>query len=182
MKLVIRKVVLNQPHLFMKRTPSYGSTSKFDTIIIISKDDKSIIEKIKKEIETASKIGNFTSTDELKLPLKDGDADFPGDKLYHNSYYMYASSVLQPSVVDHKLNELLLYDEVKSGTYANVSVEFAPYKFQKNTVDFNGVSCKLQNVQILPLKSRLLELKPKPQDDFKVENYDNIDNDLDDLT
>lgn len=165
-KIITGKVALHYTRLFTpwsnnqvsNATPKYGST------IIIDKNDSETLNKIEVAIQKAVLQGNFSEDDNVNLPLYDGDIVHPGEILYENSMYLYASSILKPKIVDHKLKHIICGSEFTSGTYAKVSMSFEPYKFKGKS----GVSAKLMNVQILPY-NKLVELQSKPEDDFTVE-------------
>ena len=166
-KIVTGKVVLHYSRLFSpsKNNKEYHTTPKYGSTIIIDKSDEETLNKIQTAITNAVTQGNFSKDTKLNLPLKDGDIFHPGEIVFENSMYLYASSILKPKVVNHKLLPILSRaDEFISGTYAKVSMNFEPYNFNGKC----GVSAKLINVQILS-GNKLSELNPKPEDDFKVE-------------
>ena len=166
-KIVTGKVVLHYSRLFSpsKNNKEYNYTTKYGSTIIIDKGDKETLNKIETAISNAVLQGNFSADTNINLPLKDGDVIHPGEIVFENSMYLYASSIIKPTVVNHKLLPILPTDgEFISGTYAKVSMNFEPYNFNGKC----GVSAKLINVQILP-GNKLSELQSKPEDDFKVE-------------
>lgn len=167
-KVTTGKVILQYPHFFKPntRTNFENSQPKYDTTVIISKADNESLSKIDNAIKNAIKQGQFSGDTEIKLPLKDGDVFYPGETLYENAMFLYASTPLKPMVVDHKLNEIKFrMDEFQSGTYAKLSLEFVPYHFNGKC----GISARLINVQILS-GNKLLEIRSKPEDDFEVED------------
>lgn len=167
-RITTGKVILQYPHFFKlnTRTKFENSQPKYDTTVIISKTDNETLSKIDNAIKGAIKKGGFSDNAEVTLPLKDGDIFYPGETLYENSMFLYASTVFKPKVVDHKLTEITYrIDEYQSGTYAKLSLEFVPYHFNGKC----GVSTRLINVQIFP-QNKLLELRSKPEDDFVVED------------
>ena len=169
-KIVTNECVLHFPHLFRvndnnkngNRVPKYGTT------IIVDKSDVETLDKMYYAIKNAAELGGIADEAEFKSPLNDGDIVHPGENLYKNSMYLYASSSLPPRVVDHKVEDIKFRrDEFPSGTIAKVSLEFVPYKFNGKC----GVSTVLVNVQILP-KNKLMDYRSKPEDDFVVEAVD----------
>ena len=167
-KLTTGKVILQYPHFFKPntRTKFENSQPKYDTTVIISKTDDETLSKIDNAIKGAINKGGFSDNTEITLPLKDGDVFYPGETLYENSMFLYASTTFKPKVVDHKLTEInFKMDEYQSGTYAKLSLEFVPYHFNGKY----GVSARMINVQIFP-QNKLLELRSKPEDDFMVED------------
>ncbi len=169
-KVTTGKVILQYPHFFKvnTRTKFENSQPKYDTTVIISKTDDETLSKIDNAIKNAIKQGQFSDDLEIKAPLKDGDVFYPGETLYENAMFLYASTTFKPRVVDHNLNKIeYKIDEYQSGTYAKLSLEFVPYHFNGKC----GVSARLLNVQVFP-QNRLLELRSKPEDDFVVEVVD----------
>ena len=78
-----------------------GSTPKYSVSLIIPKDDKKTLAAVEAAIkaaydEGAGKLkGNSRSVpalSALKTPLRDGDAERPGDPAYAGSYFINANS------------------------------------------------------------------------------------------
>lgn len=169
-KMVTGKIALHFPHLFRVNDNNKNGNSipKYGTTIIVDKNDAQTLNKMYDAINNAAEIGGFTDNSDFKSPLNDGDVLHPGESLYRNCMYLYASSSLPPRVVDHKLQDIKFRrDEFLSGTYAKVSLEFVSYKFNGKC----GVSANLINVQIFP-QNKLAELRSKPEEDFVVEEVD----------
>lgn len=78
----------------------------------------------------------------IKTPLRDGDTD-RDDDAYADAMFINANSTTAPQVVDARVKPLLDRDEVYSGCYVNVSVNF--YAF--NTNGNRGVAAGLGNIQ-----------------------------------
>ena len=164
--LVIKKAVLINPYLFEAKTFANGQ-SKYSTGFIVSKEDNENIAILNACIEHAIPNYDPKEKSKYKLPIRDGDLEHPQNMLYKNSYFLYATSETRPDVFDHNLKELYGRTPICNGDYANVCISFEAYTFG-NT---KGVSCILNGVQKLPLKSRLLEIKPDIKSMFKVEKY-----------
>ena len=138
---------------------------KYDATIIVDKNDEETLSKMYSAINNAAELGGFADVSDFKSPLNDGDVLHPGENLYKNCMYLYASSFLRPRVVDHNVQDIKFrVSEFPAGTYAKTSLEFVPYKHDGKF----GVSAKLVNVQILP-QNKLEELRSAPEDDFVVE-------------
>lgn len=166
-KVVTNRVTLDYPRLikpkanknFPDSEPKYGAT------IIIPKNDVENIEKIKQAIKAVIDSGCFTDVNDIKLPLKDGDEIHPGETLYKNSMYLYASSSFKPYLVDSKVQEIKFrMNEFQGGTYAKVCMQFEHYNYN----GIKGIKAELISVQILS-GNKLLESRSKPEDDFEVE-------------
>lgn len=167
-KVVTGELILNHPHL-LKAWSINGSTPRHSAILIISKSATETLEKIHTAIEAAIEKGNFGSIENfdrsmLKLPLRDGDIEYPTDELYKNSYFLSATSPIAPIVVDKAVHPVLSDTQISAGEYAKASIDFIPYNFKGKM----GISCRLYNVQLLG-KSKLRELRPDPRDEFTVE-------------
>lgn len=70
-----------------------------------------------------------------------------------------------PEVYDHTMKRLFGRTTIGNGTFAKVHIGFVPYNVKGN----KGVSCRLYGVQTMPLKSRLLELRPDSKSAFQTE-------------
>ena len=119
-----------------------GSKPKYSVSLIIPKGDTKTIADINAAIdaaiqEGAAKFGGkIPNKAALKLPLRDGDA-------YKGSYFVNANSTTAPEVVDRSLQRILDRNEVYSGCYARVSINF--YAFNSN--GNRGIACGLGNIQ-----------------------------------
>ena len=100
-----------------------GGTEKYSVSVLIPKD----------ETETINAI---------KLPLRDGDIE-RDDEAYKGHYFVNANSTTAPQIVDKAVKPILNRDEVYSGCYARVSLNF--YAFNSN--GNRGVACGLGNIQ-----------------------------------
>lgn len=162
--VVSNKVVLYRPNLFT--TVSYNNSEpRYETGIIIYKDDTETLCNVNTAMHNAIEQANFVDRENIKLPLRDGDIERANDPLFANSYFMFSSSPVMPEVYDHKLKQLFGKTNIGTGTYAKVHIDFITYNVKGN----KGVSCRLYGVQILPLKSRILELQPDSKSVFQIE-------------
>ncbi len=149
-KVVTGKVRFSYANLFQPRAMVEGQDPKYSVCLLINKQDTATIEKIKNAIDAAisegmsSKWGGRKPAN-LKLPLRDGDMDRTGQPEYAGHYFVNASSMQAPGVVDQALNPVMDPTEVYSGCYGRASVNF--YTFDK--AGNRGVACGLQNVQKL---------------------------------
>ena len=125
-----------------------GSKPKYSVSLIIPKGDTKTIADIKAAIdaaiqEGAAKFGGkIPNKAALKLPLRDGDIE-RDDEAYKGSYFVNANSTTAPEVVDRSLQRILDRNEVYSGCYARVSINF--YAFNSN--GNRGIACGLGNIQ-----------------------------------
>ena len=125
-----------------------GSNPKYSVSLIIPKSDAKTIAAINAAVdaaiqEGASKFGGtIPNKAALKLPLRDGDLEREDDA-YRNSYFVNANSTAAPQIVDRSVNPILDREEVYSGCYARVSINF--YAFNSN--GNRGIACGLGNIQ-----------------------------------
>ena len=125
-----------------------GSKPKYSVSLIIPKSDTKTIADINAAIdaaiqEGAAKFGGkIPNKAALKLPLRDGDIE-RDDEAYKGSYFVNANSTTAPEVVDRSLQRILDRNEVYSGCYARVSINF--YAFNSN--GNRGIACGLGNIQ-----------------------------------
>lgn len=144
-----------------------GGDEKYSVSLIIPKSDKKTINAINAAVDAAIKEGGskfggkIPSKSALKLPLRDGDIDREDDEAYRDSYFVNANSTTAPQIVDGRVQPILDRNEVYSGCYARVSINF--YAFNSN--GNRGIACGLGNIQKVrdgePLSSR-----SNAEDDF----------------
>ena len=149
-----------------------GSKLKYSISVLIPKTDIVTINKINEAIDIAieegiARFGGKKPTKAtLKLPLRDGDLERDNDA-YKGHYFINANSINAPQIVDANLDPILDRNEVYSGCYGRVSLNF--YAFNSN--GNKGIACGLGNVQKLrdgePLGGR-----SSAKDDFATENND----------
>jgi hypothetical protein len=147
-----------------------GSKPKYSVSVIVPKKDVRTIAKIKAAVEAAyvegesklkGKDKKVPSLSSIKTPLRDGDIDRPEDEAYADSYFVNANSNTPPEIVDRSREPITDHDEVYSGVYARVSMNF--YAFNSN--GNKGIACGLLNIQKLRNGPRLGG-KSKAEDDF----------------
>ena len=129
-----------------------GGTPKFSVSLIIRKDDKKTLDRIKKAIKAAYDEGQgklkgngktVPPLTALKTPLRDGDEERPDDEAYANSFFVNANSADAPGIVDLNRSPILDRSEVYSGVYARANVNF--YAFNSN--GNKGIACGLNHIQ-----------------------------------
>lgn len=131
-----------------------GSPPKFKATVIIPKDDAKTIWEINGAIDSASKTGirelrcPITKVSSTHSPLRDGDTEC--EEQYHDSFFLHASSVNVPKVVDHSLTPIINKTAVHSGCRARVSLLFSA--LMSNGIF--GIVCELGNIQIVQQKSK----------------------------
>ena len=165
------KVVTNMVRLsyvYVWQPKSINGVEKYSVSIIIDKDDKDTLQKIDVAVDTCIEEGvkKFTDfvTDKslLKLPLRDGDS--MEEDAYKDKYFINASSVIQPQIVDRNLKFILDHDAVYPGVFARVSLRFYPF----NKGGSMGVGCGLLNIQKVADGDRLVGTRSTAQEDFTL--------------
>lgn len=167
-KVITGKVRFSYANVFEPKSIN-GSDPKYSVSLIIPKEDKVTIDKIKAAIEVAkqeglSKLGGKIPAN-LKIPLRDGDIDRPDDPAYADSYFVNANSTIRPGIVDANLQPIIDSTEFYSGCYGRASIVFYAYNANGN----KGIACGLQNLQKLedgePLGGR-----SRAEDDFGIDD------------
>ena len=169
-KIVTGKVRLSYVNIFKK-----NDKDKYSLAILIPKSDKATIDKIKGAVDVVKTDAKSTSTwggkflANFKLPLRDGDTDRDVEKNpeYKGHHFINCNSNQRPGVIDIDKVEIMDAEEVYSGCYGRVSVNFYAYSVDGN----KGIACGLNNVQKLadgePLSGR-----SRAEDDFSDEVED----------
>lgn len=174
-KVVTGKVRFSYANVFEPRANEEGQTPKYSVSIIIPKDDKETINKIKAAIEAAKEEGKASKfagkiPANMKMPLRDGDLERGDDEAYANAFFVNASSTNKPGVVDRELNPIMDRDDFYSGCFGRASITF----FAFNTSGNKGVACGLNNIQKTsdgtPLGGRT-----SPESDFNSDFADDDD-------
>lgn len=129
----------------------YDGEERFSVSILIPKEDQTTIEGIISAVDAAmergkDKINKFRFED-MKMPVRDGDAERPEDKAYAGCYFINAYSKTQPKIVDKDLKEVCEEGEFYSGCYGRASISF--YTFNHEEGSSAGVACGLGNLQKL---------------------------------
>jgi len=163
-KVVTGKVRLSYVNVFKPRASKPGQEPKYSACILIPKSDKATIDKVKAAVKAAAEAGigvlGGKVPPNLKSPLRDGDTEREGAE-YKGHYFINANSKQQPGVVDAQVQAILDPNELYSGCYGRVSLNFYAYNQEGN----KGVGAGLQNVQKVadgePLSGR-----SRAEDDF----------------
>ena len=170
-KVITGKCRASFVHIFEPQSIN-GSDPKYSMSLIIPKSDGKTISAIKEAIEEAIQNGisgkwGGKRPPNLKLPLRDGDVDREEDDAYQNAYFVNATSLEKPGVVDRKRIPITDPLSVYSGCYVRASINFYPFNVNGN----KGVAAGLGNVQFWsdgePLTSRV-----RAEDEFDALDVD----------
>lgn len=152
-KVITGLVRFSYVSVFEATAMNEGDTPKYNLCILIPKSDKTTLEKINKAIEAAKEYGRSKVADKngripanLKTPLRDGDEERPDDESFEGHYFLNASSLRRPGIVDQDLNPILDREEFYSGCYGRASLNF--YAYNSNGVS-KGIAAGLNNLQKL---------------------------------
>ena len=146
-KVVTGKVRLSYAHVW-EPVSINDSKPKYSVSLVIPKSDKETIKKINAAVDAAIEEGiakfggKKPNKAALKLPLCDGDTE-RDDEVYKNCFFVNANSTTAPQIVDRTVQPILDREEVYSGCYARVSINFYAY----NTNGNKGIACGLGNIQ-----------------------------------
>lgn len=147
-----------------------GDPERYSVSVLIPKEDKETVKAINAAIDAAIEEGiakfggKKPNKAAIKLPLRDGDAERE-DEAYKGHYLINANSMTAPQIVDKAVKPILDRDEVYSGCYARVSLNF--YAFNSN--GNKGVACGLGNIQKIR-DGESLGGRSSAADDFTTED------------
>ena len=145
-----------------------GGPERYSVSVLIPKDDKETVKAINNAVDAAIEEGiakfggKKPNKAAIKLTLRDGDTERE-DEAYAGHWFINANSKTAPQIVDKAVKPILDRDEVYSGCYARVSLNF--YAFNSN--GNKGVACGLGNIQKIR-DGESLGGKTSASDDFST--------------
>ena len=151
-----------------------GGPERYSVSVLIPKDDKETVKAINDAVDAAieegiAKFGGKKPNKvAIKLPLSDGDTERE-DEAYAGHWFINANSKTAPQIVDKAVKPILDRDEVYSGCYARVSLNF--YAFNSN--GNKGIACGLNNLQKIR-DGEPLGGKSRAADDFATDEDDDF--------
>lgn len=156
-----------------------GTDGKYGSMLIIPKTDIATVKQINDAVEAARQAGaakGIRNAKNFPSPLRDGDGQKPRGGDYgpecKGCWVMNASSKRQPKVVDRRVQPIIDPDEIYSGMWAIVDINFACFSMSSNS----GISCYLNNIQKVRDDEPLGGAPSRPEDVFTA-----VDSDDDDL-
>ena len=167
-KVVTGKVRFSYVNIFKSRAFQADQDAKFSICLLIPKEDKATLKKIKAAIDEAIQEGisskwNGKKPANVKLPLRDGDEERADEAPeYEGMMFLNANSTQKPGIVDKDLNEILDPDEVSSGCWGRASINFYPFSVNGN----KGIGVGLNNVQKLKDGEHLGAARASAESDF----------------
>ena len=141
---------LSYAYVWSPRIEEDGSQGKYSASLLIPKEDTATIRKIQAAVEAAKKEGksklagkNGIIPNNIHTPLRDADEEGRTDEAYEGMMFLNASSKRKPQIVDRHVEKILDEEEVYSGCYCNVTVNFYAYVANGN----KGIAAGLNNIQ-----------------------------------
>lgn len=176
-QVVTGKVRFSYCNIFKARAMNEGEDAKFSTALLIRKTDTATLKKIERAVEAAKEQGKAskwsgTIPGVLKMPMRDGDIERPGDAAYKGMMFVNANSNNRPEVVDVNMEPIIDSSELVSGDWGRASVNFFPYAGKSK-----GIACGLNNVQLLA-KGEPLSGGTTAASDFAEEFEDEEEDDM----
>lgn len=173
MKVITGKVRFSYANVWEPKSIN-GGDPKYSVSLIIPKADKATLNKVKEAIEAAKKEGisklGVSISDNLKMPLRDGDVDRAEEEAYKDSYFINANSSTKPGIVDKNVQTITDKSEFYSGCYGRASITFYAYNVDGN----KGIACGLENLQKLE-DGESLGGHSRAEDDFDAEGDNFLD-------
>lgn len=151
-----------------------GGPERYSVSVLIPKDDKETVKAINDAVDAAIEEGiakfggKKPNKAAIKIPLRDGDTERE-DEAYAGHWFINANSKTAPQIVDKAVKPILDRDEVYSGCYARVSLNF--YAFNSN--GNKGIACGLGNIQKIR-DGESLGGRSSAADDFTTEDDDDF--------
>lgn len=126
-------------------------TKKYSCALLVDKDDVDSLDKIAGALDAAIEAGKTKLANQkgnvvkatLKLPLRDGDDEHPGEKTYENKMFFNCSSKRKIPVVDRHRVAITDTEEVYSGCIVNAVINL--YAF--NTGGNKGIAVGINAIQ-----------------------------------
>ena len=119
--------------VFKPKPFSDGGAEKYSVVLLIPKDDKKTLSKIRKAIDSAMQEGikdkwKGKKPANLWNPLRDGDEEKADEHLeYAGMYFLTAKSDRKPILLDEYKDEILDESELYSGCWGQANIDFYPY-------------------------------------------------------
>lgn len=181
---VLGPVRFSYCNIFKPADLNNSGIPKYSITVLMPKNDKQLMAKLKKAIEEAKQEGankffNGKVPPNLKTTVHDGDGLRPSGEPFGKEckgcYVMTCTTGVDfpPEVVVGQDRHPAMPNEVKSGDYGFVSVNFAPYDKNGN----RGISSYLGNVLKTKSGPALGSVKTTANDDFG--NLNLTDDDFD---
>lgn len=167
MKITLKNVIISYPNLFTPKQIMNQGDPKYSTAILIAKNDKDNLAKLKGAIDDAKADDKLKGIPARKIdsPLMDGDEEKPDDAHYAGCYYINAKSSENhpPKVVDRHVDPIMDQQEIYAGCVCNIVVNTYAYNFNGHA----GVGIGLGNIQKVADGERMGGGDSAAEDDFE---------------
>lgn len=177
-KVITGLVRFSYVHVFEPQAANEDAKPKYSVSILIPKIDTQTLTKIRNAQKAAAEAGKAKLGGKvpksLKMPLRDGDEDREDDPAYADHYFINASSLRRPQIVDSNLDPIMDREEFYSGCYGRASVNFYAFNVSGN----KGVAAGLNNIQKLKEGEPLAGGSSAVDDFGDAEDLDIDDDDL----
>lgn len=178
-KIVTGKVRLSYANVW-EPTADDNGVMWYNTAILIPKDDKETLRKIKAVVDSLKEQAKAKSNGKLppnfKAPLRDGDDERPDDETYAGHYFFSAKSKNKPGIAKPvgkngdgttKFQEITDTTEVYSGCYVRASINFYLFDTKGN----KGIAAGLNNI-VKVQDGEFLGGRSNLTDDFASVDFD----------
>ena len=135
-KVITGNVRFSYLNVFKPKAITEGQEAKYSVCLLIPKEDKNTLKKIKAAIEAETAAGAAEKWKgkvpaNLKTPLRDGDAELADEyPEYKNMYFLNAKASKKPILLDEVKEEILDQTELYSGCWGRANISF--YSFDVN--------------------------------------------------
>lgn len=169
-RVVLQNVRLSYAHIWAPSEDLNGNP-KYSVCLLIPKTDKANLSRIKAGVAAAKNDGKPKLADKngsipanLDTSVRDGDTEKAGQEEYAGCYYINAKANPDhaPKIVDHACAPIMDKDQVYSGCYAHVSINFFAY----NKNGKKGIAAGLGNIMKVKDGERFAG-GASAEDDFK---------------
>lgn len=148
-KVITGTVRLSYVNVFKPKAINEGQDPKYSVCLLIPKEDKATLKKIRDTIEAEKKAGAAEKWKgkvpaNLKTPLRDGDAERADEHPeYEGMYFINANSAKKPVILDEFKEEILDPTELYSGCWGRANVNFYSFDVNGN----RGIAVGLNAIQ-----------------------------------
>lgn len=169
-KVIPTKVVTGVGRLSYVFIREPDEDDKYSLCFLLPKSDVLSYQKIMMAIEAAKEIGRDKKWSNkipgnLSLPLRDGDLELDRGPEYAGHWFFNARTTMPPLTVDASKQDIVDLNEVYSGCFGRVSINFYPY--YKEEKGARGVACSLLAIQKIAEGERLGDMVySNPEEDF----------------
>ena len=119
---------------------------KYSIALVIAKHEAETVGKIKAAYAQLKNESQALVSKKGWMPesLRDGDKE-KSDDVYKGAYFLTATSLAKPGIVDKDLNPLINVGDIYSGCYGRASITLFTYEFNGKL----GIGVGLNNIQKL---------------------------------